>query len=155
MLTEFSCSCVANELEARRCICDVLSTLVSAGLLTKQAQDVELVLAEALNNIVEHAYVERRDGTVFLQAHLMPDSLTIRLRDTGRPLPFGRIPKTKLVEPSKELGILPEGGFGWFLIHSLTSAVQYERQNGTNHLSLFFRLAPENTPRPLEKKQLP
>lgn len=155
MRTEFSSSCAATELEARRCIGDVLGNLLSAGLVVEQVQDVELVLAEALNNIVEHAYGDRRDGTVFLHTRLLPDSLTIRLRDTGRPLPFGRIPKTKLVEPSKELGALPEGGFGWFLIHSLTSAVHYERQDGTNHLSLFFRLAPDNTPCPLEKKQLP
>ncbi|WP_348540063.1 hypothetical protein [Ruegeria sp. HKCCE4148] len=33
---------------------------------------------------------------------------------------------------------MPEGGFGWFLIHQLTSDIQYERRDGCNRLSLRF-----------------
>lgn len=140
MLSDFTDSCVADEMKVRLCICAVIDRLRGAGLSPERAGDVELVLAEAINNIVEHAYAGVESGRIRIRVMLDRDHLVIRLRDDGRPLPAQQIPTARLIEPSRELGLLPEGGFGWFLIQSLTSAVRYDRDEGCNLLSLFFTI---------------
>ncbi len=105
---------------------------------TDQAGALELVLAEVLNNIVEHGYKDTGTGTITLSlvrdhrglscavsddgVELPPNCLTMAAQETARPLPQA----------------LPEGGFGWFLIHDLVEDLGYHRANGRNLLA--FRL---------------
>lgn len=86
-----------------------------------------IVLAEALNNVVEHAYAEKPDGLISLFAWLAGPAVSFELRDKGRPMPKGDLPVGDLPDHSTTLEHLPEGGFGWFLIHDLTEALEYER----------------------------
>jgi len=63
------------------------------------------------------------------------------LRDNGRPMPRGRLPRTAMPglppQPGPEtLESLPEGGFGWFLIRTLARDLCYSREMGTNRLVL-------------------
>ncbi|WP_246139515.1 ATP-binding protein [Phaeobacter marinintestinus] len=155
MLNDFKESCETDQMEARRCILSVLDRLRRSGLSPERAGDVELVLAEAINNIVEHAYEAPGKGQIWLRVMMAADHLVIRLRDDGRPLPANRIPTARLIQPSKKHGILPEGGFGWFLIQSLTSAVRYDRDEGCNLLSLFFRIQAKDLVPPSESGPLP
>lgn len=93
---------------------------------------LEIVLAEALNNVVEHAY---RDGPGPIRVcvdHLAP-VLKVSVYDQGLPMPGGRLPDGDL-KPILEGEDLPEGGFGWFLIRTLTLDLAYERQGAVNHL---------------------
>lgn len=154
MYSDFTESCLADEMAARHCICAVLDRLRAVGLAPERAGDVELVLAEAINNVVEHAYDGQSDGEIKLRVKLDSEYLIIRVQDEGVPLPTGRIPAAQLGDPSIPNEDLPEGGFGWFLIRSLTSAVRYNREDACNQLSLYFEIRDDDLPA-LTGSQLP
>ena len=58
----------------------------------------------------------------------------MRVVDTGLPMPGGEAPAGKLGK-LLEIQDLPEGGFGWFLIRSLTQELTYQREGNQNTLS--------------------
>lgn len=119
---------------------DGLAILFDTALLRSLADDdrgtAEIVLAEALNNIVEHAYA-RHAGEIEITLLLHQNALICRIIDTGLPMPNDALPAGHLAEfaPTDDL---PEGGFGWFLIRTLSRDLDYRRVDGRNHLS--FRL---------------
>lgn len=99
--------------------------------------DVALVLAEALNNVVEHAYQYREDGLIDVELRLRSPELKISIQDKGQKFPG--LPAKKVMDgPEQNFEDLPEGGFGWFLIQTLTSAIEYEHVAGENHLELLM-----------------
>jgi serine/threonine-protein kinase RsbW len=101
---------------------------------------IEIVLAEALNNVVEHAYLYREDGQIEMNLALNDNVLHIQLADDGGQFP-GIPQKRKMKGSAVRFEDLPEGGFGWFLIHSLTHSIHYEAVDGQNVVS-FEILAP-------------
>ncbi|VAV91986.1 Serine-protein kinase RsbW [hydrothermal vent metagenome] len=101
--------------------------------------NVEIALAEALNNIVEHAYADIT-GTVEISGEIKKQRLLLDLRDHGRPMPDLALPKCTLPDHEVALEDLPEGGFGWFLIHSLTMKLLYNRMADGNCLTMVFSL---------------
>ncbi|MEL6642387.1 MAG: ATP-binding protein [Pseudomonadota bacterium] len=96
---------------------------------------VELVLAEVLNNVVEHAYSGRDDGKIALEVRQTEAGLNVRVVDHGRPMPEGGLPIKPLSQPSDDLLSLPEGGFGWFLVGQLAHDHQYRRVDDCNCLT--------------------
>lgn len=114
-----------------------LRDLLSCALLDDLGEDcrstVQIVLAEALNNIVEHAYAGDA-GLIEVELWRDPACLRIQIRDSGRPMPNASLPKGTL-PPLGAMEDLPEGGFGWFLIHSLALDLAYHREGGLNRLS--------------------
>ena len=96
---------------------------------------VELALAEALNNVVEHAYAERDDGWIALRVDQTAQGLFCEIQDQGKPMPDGKAPVGRLGDLGNSLEEMPEGGFGWFLIRELARDLQYARIEGRNHLS--------------------
>ena len=99
----------------------------------------EIVLAEALNNIVEHAYAEY-GGQIEVTLDYEHPSLCCEVVDNGLPMKDGRLPVGEIVDLNtlESLDDLPEGGYGWFLIRSLTRGMVYRRQSGRNTLA--FRM---------------
>ena len=120
---------------------DGLGALMSMAPLLGLSDDirgnVEIVLAEALNNVVEHAY---RDGPGPIQVCIdhLAHVLKVSVYDQGAEMPGGTLP-TRHLEPLGAAEDLPEGGFGWFLIRTLTLDLRYERADGTNHLCFAFQ----------------
>ncbi|MEM8632811.1 MAG: ATP-binding protein [Pseudomonadota bacterium] len=98
-----------------------------------------LVLAEALNNIVEHALADTPGSQVNVILAFADRGLSVRLTDTGVPMPQGELPLGRLRTEFSGIDDLPEGGFGWFLIRDLTHDLAYQREDGRNVLT--FRLA--------------
>ncbi|WP_425093114.1 ATP-binding protein [Tropicimonas sp. S265A] len=92
----------------------------------------EVVMAELLNNIVEHAYLEDPTGEICLSAGFCNGVLCFEVTDRGRAMPQDVLPEGKLPSSDGPLETLPEGGFGWFLLHSLTENLRYCRMAGTN-----------------------
>ncbi len=114
----------------------LFDTIVLRSLNEDGRGTAEIVLAEALNNIVEHAYA-RQSGEIEITLQLRPNELVCRITDTGLPMPGSKLPDGALA-PHLATGGLPEGGFGWYLIRSLSHDLSYHRENGRNLLS--FRL---------------
>ena len=140
MRDRFNVSFCATELAARRAIARISDRLRQTGLETSRADEVEIALAEAVNNVVEHAYARSEPGDVRVLCSLRETQLDIRICDAGAPLPQNRLPAGQAVDVSVRRADLPEGGFGWFLIRELTSDIRYDRCGLINHLSLRFDL---------------
>lgn len=128
---------IAGTAEAVR---QALRQLVASPVFLDLPQDLrssaEIVLAEVLNNIVEHAYAAC-DGDIHLQLTFAAPTQTLacEIIDTGAPMPGLCLPAGQS-QPLGALNDLPEGGFGWFLIRSLTERLQYDHAKGENRLTL-------------------
>ena len=122
----------------RLAIENAMSTLQPLGLSAEEASSVEIVLAEALNNVVEHAYPRGQTGDVKLVLRHGRAGLLIEIRDNGKPMPNGRTPDGEHPADSAVQDSTPEGGYGWFLIRNLARDMVYDRENGENFL--IFRM---------------
>ncbi|MGY6410940.1 MAG: ATP-binding protein [Alkalilacustris sp.] len=105
--------------------------------------DVELVLAEVLNNVHRHAYGEQ-PGQIGLELYrrLDEDVLVCTVTDSGCTMPGGRLPAGDAVAVDVRSEALPEGGFGWFLIRSHALALDYRREEDGNRLVVHLALRP-------------
>jgi len=119
----------------REALATTMQALEGYGLSPCDSVNVELVLAEALNNIAEHAYKDDTRGMVELQIAHRDNSLVCVIIDDGAPMPNATLPACTLPEDD-----MPEGGFGWFVIQSLSQSVQYQRVNDRNHLVIEMAL---------------
>ncbi|MGR3761480.1 ATP-binding protein [Roseobacteraceae bacterium NS-SX3] len=140
MVESFACSFTATELDARSGISSVVERLRNMGLPEGRADEVQIALAEAVNNVIEHAYAGKAPGDVRIRCNLYPERLWISISDAGAPYPGNQLPEGKPADISGPRETLPEGGFGWFLIRELASDIQYERSGGSNNLSLCFEI---------------
>jgi serine/threonine-protein kinase RsbW len=104
-----------------------------------QRGTAELLLAEVLNNVVEHAYANGT-GDIEVSVALRGRSLMFRVLDFGAELPGHMLPPGHLADFGTH-GDLPEGGFGWHMIRALAKDVEYRRQDGCNHLTFRLDLA--------------
>jgi serine/threonine-protein kinase RsbW len=124
---------------------------------------IELVLAEVLNNIVEHALADPAPeagrcpaearpararsplqdtvpGLIMLDMQIQGGALHCVVRDEGRGMPDGRLPAGRRPDLDSARDDLPEGGYGWFLIRNLTRDLRYCREPGGNRLSFAIPL---------------
>jgi serine/threonine-protein kinase RsbW len=119
-----------SDLDAIR---DGLQTLFALDLLAPLTEEsrgaAEIVLAEVLNNVVEHAYAEF-PGKIEIWVTRRENFLFIRIVDDGLPMPGGDLPGGKMVR----IDDLPEGGFGWYLIRNLSHELTYQRDGKRNIL---------------------
>lgn len=123
----------------RRWVQRTVDELDAAGVSKDDLSSVEIVLAEALNNVVEHAYPEGKIGKVRLLVRRRSSSLMVEIRDFGRPMPQGRAPLGN--HPMTEFNqddAMPEGGYGWFLIREIVRDLVYDRRDDEN--LLLFRI---------------
>lgn len=128
----------ADLMAVRDALGTVVGDLGEQGLTVEELGSVELVLAEVLNNIVEHAYLGDASGEIQLWWTLGRSGLHVRIADAGRAMPEGKIPLTLERRASDHAALVPEGGFGWFLIVGLAHNIVYRRERGMNVLT--FRM---------------
>lgn len=103
--------------------------------------DVMLVLAEALNNVIEHAYGAETSGDIEIKGTLRAQTLSLQIVDKGRP--FDGPPDEVILNTEVyELSDMPDGGFGWFLIKSLTEDIHFSREGDKNKLTLVVGVRP-------------
>lgn len=98
----------------------------------------QIVMAEALNNIVEHAYDGAGSGQIDLLLQHLDQDIQVELRDQGRPMPDKILPTAENPRRGPAPESLPEGGFGWKIIDDLTQDLHYRRDARGNVLR--FRL---------------
>lgn len=130
----------ATPIGVRHGLQQIRQTLGHWGLEDDDVGTAEMVLAEVMNNIVEHAYSDRDDASLHLSAWQWHGGLAVHVVDSGLPMPGGKLPDGHAKRLDVDLTDLPEGGFGWALIRELTVDLNYCRSNGKNHLR--FRVLP-------------
>ena len=100
---------------------------------------LELVLAEVMNNVAEHATGEMpgRAAGMLPQIHLCivqhASGLACAITDNGTSVPAECLLPRNV--PHHDMAELPEGGFGWYLIQDLTQALCYYREQQRNVLA--------------------
>lgn len=121
--------------EVSNVLCAITEWLESHKVESATISDLELVMAEALNNVVEHAYLYAEDGEIEVLVTLRPTELKVLITDSGRK--FDGPPEYRELDVENfSFEELPEGGFGWNLIRSLTDEVEFEHADKKNRLTL-------------------
>lgn len=125
--------------EIRAALDRVRRALRDAGWDDEARGTAELVLAEALNNIVEHAYGSAGDGQIRLSVVMRGRTAELVICDGGGVMPGRRLPEG--APPRLDVGTqeLPEGGFGWHLIRRLSDHLNYRHDDGRNRLEIRIR----------------
>lgn len=90
--------------------------------------DVELVLAEAMGNIVDHGFDGEGTGRITI-IQSKKGQVRCILNDQGRAFDPPNTPPD---------GIARLRGHGWIIIRALVRSVTYDRINGRNKLQLDF-----------------
>ena len=103
-----------------------------AGCDKEACFQVQVMVAEALNNIVCHGLREDADGSIEIHCGIVEAGLEIRIRDHG--LPLDRLPSSPLPEA------LAEHGRGWPIIREWADSIEYRSTPGRNDLTLTKRL---------------
>lgn len=127
----------SGEMAVRAALSELMTNLKPLTLDVEEEGTVELVLAEALNNVVEHGYPKENDaGPIAISCSQQDDGLHFEIRDKGLPMPDGQAPIGMAADVSVPMEDMPEGGFGWFLIQDLAKDVKYKRNGDENLLNL-------------------
>lgn len=140
MTDNLSLSFAADEMELRSALAQVRDFLSGAGFSKCVLGSVEIVLAEAANNVIEHAYADVPNGQVEMRLKITDTGLDAVLEDEGAAMPNGKIPEGRHHDLNVDLHDLPEGGFGWSLIREMTDGLTYNRIGERNQLSMHMRL---------------
>lgn len=105
---------------------------------------VEIVLAEAMNNIVEHAYPTGTTGKIGLSVWQGDLGLDCAIFDEGRPVPERIYNGARAPAVDADTMDLPEGGFGLFMILELAEGVKYSRRGSENCLAFHIPCSTKN-----------
>lgn len=113
---------------------------LEAGLDMSMTMSLNLALEEAVVNVMTYAYAPDTQGELTLEAVADKGVVTFILTDTG--VPFDPTAKE---DADTTLGIedRPIGGLGIFLVRQLMDAVDYQRVDGQNVLTLTKKLTAE------------
>ena len=129
----FRCKVGTNTFAVRDALQAITRSVPLADLDADRCVIAEQVLAEVLNNVAEHAYAGG-SGDITVTLWRCPAGLSCLIVDQGRAMPTGQLPPGLLPDAAQ----LPEGGFGWHLIRTLTSDLHYVRDQGQNRLSFLI-----------------
>lgn len=99
--------------------------------------NLNLVLEEAVVNIINYAYPKEEHQFIYLSAKLHEGSIVLVLTDTGKEFDPTMAPGADITLSADEREI---GGLGIFLIRQIMNEVKYERIEGKNVLTLEKKL---------------
>lgn len=112
------------------------------GLYGEVLEDILLVCDEAATNIVTHAFNnENNQVSETFECDLQIESrnfIRLLFKDKGKPFDLEKVASPNI---SENLSGKRNGGFGVFLIRSLTNKLEYERKEDTNYLIIEKKLA--------------
>jgi serine/threonine-protein kinase RsbW len=127
---------------AREASTKLMIELAPLNLDVEETGAIELIIAEVLNNIVEHGYPDPKNGgPISIYCEQGNRGLSFKLIDKGLPMPDGAPPVGLAANIDVELKDLPEGGFGWSIIKNLAKDIVYTRTDDANRLDLRIAIA--------------
>lgn len=110
----------------------------SLGVPPDVAFQLNLVLDEAVANVVNYAYPEP-GHELQVKMDKVDDQLVVQIVDQG--VPFDPTTESKTPDITLSVEERPIGGLGIFLIKEMMDVVEYERQGDSNVLTLKKNLA--------------
>lgn len=129
---------IKNDIAELNRMVDFLETLEAEGVLpTALLGPINLVLEEALSNVIFYAYDTQGSEEIKVDFHFDEKQMKIVISDGGK-----AFDPTLEVDPDISLGVeeRPVGGLGIYLIRKLMDEVSYSRVEEMNVLSLVKRL---------------
>jgi len=123
---KFSIQATADTVETA--INQISHYCISIGFNNDECFRIQVVLAEALNNIIEHALLGRHNEFIEIHYQSHKSMFIINIIDRGTPL---------LSPPNSELPTWEaESGRGWPIIYSWMDEVSHQHSNNKNQLIL-------------------
>ncbi|GBD90455.1 serine-protein kinase RsbW [bacterium BMS3Abin04] len=108
--------------------------LSSKNIPNAISNEIELSVAEAVNNIIRHAYKGNTSELIEVEVKKNNNYVEIVFTDSG--IPRENLEKPKLNFDPNDIENLPEGGFGLYLIDTIMDENDYYSQSGKNILRL-------------------
>ena len=99
--------------------------------------NLNLVLEEAVVNVINYAYPKEDHQNIYLSAQLHDGSIVFVLTDTGKEFDPTAAPEADITLSAEDR---PIGGLGIFLIRQIMNEVKYERIEGKNVLTMGKKL---------------
>lgn len=99
--------------------------------------NLNLVLEEAVANVINYAYPKEEHQSIYLSASIHDGSIVFVLTDTGKEFDPTMAPEADITLSAEDR---PIGGLGIFLIRQIMNEVKYERIDGKNVLTLEKKL---------------
>ena len=95
--------------------------------------NLNLVLEEAVSNVILYAYGKEEQKDISLVAYSSDDNLVFVLTDSGTEFDPTKVPDADITLSAEEREI---GGLGIFLIRQIMNTVEYQRIDGKNVLTM-------------------
>ena len=95
--------------------------------------NLNLVLEEAVSNVILYAYGKEEQKDISLVAYSSDDNLVFVLTDSGTEFDPTKVPDADITLSAEEREI---GGLGIFLIRQIMNTVEYQRIDGKNVLKM-------------------
>ena len=103
------------------------------GLSPELVFNLNLVLEEAVSNVILYAYPKEEHEIITLTARMIENQLIFILTDAGKEFDPTQIPDADITLSAEERSI---GGLGIFLIRQIMNTIEYQRIDGKNVLTL-------------------
>lgn len=103
------------------------------GLSPELVFNLNLVLEEAVSNVILYAYPKEEHQTISLIARKKDNQLIFVLTDSGKEFDPTQVPDADITLSAEDR---PIGGLGIFLIRQIMNTVEYQRIEGKNVLTL-------------------
>ena len=126
-------------LSVRSTLAAIRNDFLYQGHQAAEFLKIEMVLAEALNNIAEHGGPSVQDSPIVIKWHYEQGVFSAILVDRGSPYPAAVITETGGPRLDVADTDFPEGGFGWHIISQLCDTVHYQRNANRNQLAIGLR----------------
>ena len=99
--------------------------------------NLNLVLEEAVVNIIHYAYPKEEHQYIYLSAHVHEGSIVFVLTDTGKEFDPTLAPEADITLSAEEREI---GGLGIFITKKTMDTVSYAYENGENILTMIKKI---------------
>jgi serine/threonine-protein kinase RsbW len=123
-------------------VAEVWQDFVRQHQIPAEAAPFELALVEWINNVIEHAYEMKAGHSLSVRLEWDGQAVHAFVRDCGHPLPPQSLeqPRDLPGEDGDALELLPEGGWGLFLIQQICDVCEYTSGDEGNEVHLALSL---------------
>jgi anti-sigma regulatory factor (Ser/Thr protein kinase) len=116
-----------------------------AGLPAEQADNLGLVLNEALANVMRHAYGGAPDRPIVVtfdrRIEGEKEAIVVEIRDWAKPVDPAKLPNTKPVAPDADVSAIKPGGLGLLCMRKHMDEVNFAPQPDGTLLTMVKNVA--------------